>query len=424
MSMQSLAQAIQSQGRGNDTMLVHMTPNEVGGLQTLANNFGGSLTTNPSTGLPEAGFLDSILPMVAGFALAPVMGPAAAALAVGGGTTVITGDIQKGLSAGLGAYGGASFAGAGGVPGPGDQIAAPAATTPPPVNTVGAGVKPGLSTVNSLTTGTAASDAAKLATESYQGAAQLVTPDLAQANQVSTVMDVAGTGTAPASFNPYAGQGAITQQANLAQAGTGRDFVGSGLQGQMIDPTYSQALQNFSFEQLGQAPKGELIKAGLASVSPYAFQEPEFNVRQTPATIRPFRYDANPTGAERGAAPTFGEGQRRYFDPKFTALPPYRLNKRDGGIVNLNTGGSPSRFLRGAGDGVSDSIPATVNQGERPAALSDGEYVIDARGVAEIGNGSSEAGARKLTEMMSRIHNARRKADKGEDMNADRFLLA
>ena len=84
MSMQSLAQAIQSQGRGNDTMLVHMTPNEVGGLQTLANNFGGSLTTNPSTGLPEAGFLDSILPMVAGFALAPVMGPVGAALAVGG----------------------------------------------------------------------------------------------------------------------------------------------------------------------------------------------------------------------------------------------------------------------------------------------------------------------------------------------------
>ena len=39
MSMQSLAQAIQSQGRGNDTMLVHMTPNEVGGLQNLANNF-------------------------------------------------------------------------------------------------------------------------------------------------------------------------------------------------------------------------------------------------------------------------------------------------------------------------------------------------------------------------------------------------
>ena len=420
--MQSLAQAIQSQGRGNDTMLVHMTPNEVGGLQTLANNFGGSLTTNPSTGLPEAGFLDSILPMVAGFALAPVMGPVGAALAVGGGTTVITGDIQKGLSAGLGAYGGASFAGAGGVPGPGEQIAGSAAT-PPPIDTVGATAQKGLSTVNPLTTGTAASDAAKLAADSYQGAAQLVTPDLAQANQVSTVMDVAGTGTPPPVDPTMGGAGAISQEANLAQAGPGRDFVGSGLQGQMIDPTYSQALQNFSFEQLGQAPKGELIKAGLASVSPYAFQEPEFNVRQTPATIRPFRYDANPTGAER-AAPTFGEGQRRYFNPKFTALPPYRLNRRDGGIVNLNTGGSPSRFLRGAGDGVSDSIPATVNQGERPAALSDGEYVIDARGVAEIGNGSSEAGARKLTEMMNRIHNARRKADKGEDMNADRFLLA
>ena len=86
MSMQALAQNLQSQGRGNDTMLVHMTPKEVGGLQSLANTYGGSLTTNPQTGLPEAGFLDSILPAVAGFALAPVMGPAAAGLLVGGGT--------------------------------------------------------------------------------------------------------------------------------------------------------------------------------------------------------------------------------------------------------------------------------------------------------------------------------------------------
>jgi len=44
-------------GRGNDTMLMHVTPGEVNGLQQLAQMKGGSLTTNPMTGLPEAGFL-------------------------------------------------------------------------------------------------------------------------------------------------------------------------------------------------------------------------------------------------------------------------------------------------------------------------------------------------------------------------------
>jgi len=52
-----MAQTVQSQGRGEDTMLVHMTPDEVGGLQALAMAGGGSLSINPETGLPEAGFL-------------------------------------------------------------------------------------------------------------------------------------------------------------------------------------------------------------------------------------------------------------------------------------------------------------------------------------------------------------------------------
>jgi hypothetical protein len=72
---------------------------------------GGSLTTNPQTGLPEAGFLENILPTVLGFALTPFMGPLAAGLTVGGIQTVRTGDLGQGLLAGLGAYGGANLAG-------------------------------------------------------------------------------------------------------------------------------------------------------------------------------------------------------------------------------------------------------------------------------------------------------------------------
>tara|TARA_R100000234_G_scaffold39286_1_gene23315 strand:+ start:5685 stop:6635 length:951 start_codon:yes stop_codon:yes gene_type:complete len=316
--MQSLAQTVQSQGRGNDTMLVHMTPREVGGLQSLANTYGGRLTTNPETGLPEAGFLDSILPAVAGFALTPVMGPAAAGLLVGGGTAAVTGDVGKGLTAGLGAFGGGSLR---------------------------------------------------------------------------------NLATAPATFT------------------TGTSAP--------------------SFAQLASQPMGEIATAGLAAASPMlaeSMQPPDMSgAMGSPSMIRPFRYDPGKTSADRTADLAYDRGENVYFRPTFEALTPYRADgRKDGGIVALNVGGMPaaaqaqlpSRFLRGPGDGVSDSIPASINQGERPAALSDGEYVIDARGVAEIGNGSSVAGAKKLNTMMNRIHNARRNANKGEDMDADRFLLA
>ena len=69
--MQQMAQGLASLGRGQDSMLVHMTPGEVHGLQSLAMAHGGSLTINPKTGLPEAGFLSSILPMAAGLMLGP-----------------------------------------------------------------------------------------------------------------------------------------------------------------------------------------------------------------------------------------------------------------------------------------------------------------------------------------------------------------
>jgi hypothetical protein len=65
------------------------------------------------------------------------------------------------------------------------------------------------------------------------------------------------------------------------------------------------------------------------------------------------------------------------------------------------------RLLRGPGDGVSDSIPASIGN-KRPARLADGEFVVPARIVSELGNGSTEAGARKLYAMMDRIQAARR----------------
>jgi hypothetical protein len=67
------------------------------------------------------------------------------------------------------------------------------------------------------------------------------------------------------------------------------------------------------------------------------------------------------------------------------------------------------RLLKGPGDGVSDSIPASIGKHRQPARLADGEFVVPARIVSELGNGSTEAGARKLYAMMDRIQKARSK---------------
>jgi hypothetical protein len=124
MSLHTLANHLQTAGRGEDKVLVHMTPREVSGLQSIAMAHGGSLTINPQTGLPEAGFLSGILPMIAGAALAATgVGAPMAALMVGGAGTVATGSLSKGLMMGLGAYGGAGL-GAGLL---GGAAAAPAA---------------------------------------------------------------------------------------------------------------------------------------------------------------------------------------------------------------------------------------------------------------------------------------------------------
>jgi hypothetical protein len=96
-----------------------------------------------------------------------------------------------------------------------------------------------------------------------------------------------------------------------------------------------------------------------------------------------------------------------------------------GGLGSLGHYSDGGRLLRGPGDGVSDSIPATIGDNQ-PARLADGEFVIPARIVSEIGNGSTEAGARKLYAMMDRIQKARKKTLKNVAANtkADKHLPA
>ena len=79
----------------------------------------------------------------------------------------------------------------------------------------------------------------------------------------------------------------------------------------------------------------------------------------------------------------------------------------DGHLGGYAHGGIP-RLLSGAGDGVSDSIPATI-AGKEPARLADGEFVVPARIVSELGNGSTEAGGKILQAMVDRVQARRSK---------------
>jgi hypothetical protein len=98
-----------------------------------------------------------------------------------------------------------------------------------------------------------------------------------------------------------------------------------------------------------------------------------------------------------------------------------------GGMSHLGDYSDGGRLLKGPGDGVSDSIPATIGN-KRPARLADGEFVVPARIVSELGNGSTEAGARKLYAMLDRVQAARKKSiGKGKvakNSRADNLLPA
>jgi hypothetical protein len=85
-----------------------------------------------------------------------------------------------------------------------------------------------------------------------------------------------------------------------------------------------------------------------------------------------------------------------------------RLLGKNAPSVNLGRYSGGGNLVRGEGDGVSDSVPATIG-GRQPARIADGEYIVSREAVKKLGNGSTEAGARKLYAMMDRVQKARGK---------------
>jgi hypothetical protein len=102
---------------------------------------------------------------------------------------------------------------------------------------------------------------------------------------------------------------------------------------------------------------------------------------------------------------------------------PTQLNAQGG--INMAEGGlaDAGRYLQGKTDGMADEVPSSID-GEQPAALSHGEFVIPADVVSHLGNGNSDAGAQKLYEMMDRIRQARTgTTEQGKEINPDEFTM-
>jgi len=234
MSLQLIAKEMEAKGRKGDSMLVHMTPGEVAGLQKLAESAGGSLSVNPDTGLVEANFLKQMLPTLVGagvgfFTANPMLGAAAGA-AVGGYQANRAGqDVGAGMvMGGLGGYGGASL---------GSSLQA-----------AGAPATLGTEAAKQAGTGAASKTATNMATNAVmqqalsggQQAAPAPTPFLTPAQQDMAAGSYGFGGDAPRLTTAGTGAGAPTVQVPLNTSAP--DNVSAGAPTKFADMTYSQRL--------------------------------------------------------------------------------------------------------------------------------------------------------------------------------------
>lgn len=121
--------------------------------------------------------------------------------------------------------------------------------------------------------------------------------------------------------------------------------------------------------------------------------------------------------------PTSAQQTLASYEPKTNPLTGQPVaNMAHGGIADLGGYSDGGRMLKGPGDGMSDSIPASIG-GKQPARLADGEFVVPADVVSHLGNGSTDAGAKQLYSMMDKVRKARTGNKKqGKQINPKKFM--
>jgi len=379
------AQGLAALGRGPDTELVHMTPNEVQGLQSLALNMGGSLTVNPNTGLPEAGFLSNILPAIIGAGLfvgtGGAINPLTAGMLMGGGALAASGgDVGQTLKYGLGGFGGASLAGSLGAAG---SLASASASPAMAGNTVldpntFAAVGKGIASPNVLKT--------------------------LAGNKLGLGATLGGivAGYEP----PKPSESPITEQKYFYPEGGYRTIKTAQTVASPQKDARGVFMPDMQEQTYFNPNQGDIVQVNPNALNYFG-----------PEGTQPNFYGGGPSGNDNTAAYTppppmkgpFGITMNPSMNPSMNPnaeqynypIGGYRYAAQ-GGLMGFANGG----LTAGPGDGMSDDIPAVIG-GEQPAALSPGEFVVPADVVSDMGNGSSRAGARQLYSMMDRVRKAR-----------------
>jgi hypothetical protein len=472
MSLHNLAKHVQEKGRGNDQMLVHMTPKEVQGLQALAKAHGGSLSVNPETGLVEAGFLESVLPIVAAAAAtyftagaaAPALEAALAAEGVGAATAATVGGIGGGALAGAGVgaassaiqgkdvgngalYGGLGGAIAGGMGAYGTGAPSAIDQTAKVVEGVNAGQQTadiarqmadpnaGLAGTSGTIPGANAPQINPNMSTGYNGeglnynpgpgygSAQSGPPTPQQLSDVKSFTGAPQPPAAPPSYySTMSGPGKVMTQ---ALPGLGADI------GMNIPKPYNNTTQDAANSAVTLSPNFQ----GYTPPQPKPYYQPQYTryaadgglmalasggspedkkkkqragltADRTMAAMDPYQAGlANLNNARHGANMT-GVSALNPSMLSLGELPSNAVAGAGGGLANLGGYSDGGRLLKGPGDGMSDHIPAQIGA-KQPARLADGEFVVPADVVSHLGNGSTDAGAKRLYSMMDKVRQAR-----------------
>jgi hypothetical protein len=466
MSLHVAAQHLASRGRDGDTELVHMTKGEIKGLQALALAGGGSLSINPDTGLVEASFLKRMLPMIAGAALmATGVGAPLAAGMVGGFETLRTGDIGKGLMAGLGAYGGANIGSA--LSGAGQAVSglesgANALNVAPETLRTTAGMTDALQYTDFDTLGGLDPTKVTNFADAYAKGAAPATTTAGQFSQMGQgLKDVTSSGQAALNFGKQnltnIGAAAAPMLAGAMTPETGpipgapeederykgspyRYNLASGFSGSTPtrpNPYYRPTGLGYaeggditmaaggSYED---EPMGDDVAMAMGGIAGYAAGGLKMKTMSLGDGIYRDTDDDTASLGAYDAAKKRMEKQYAAANLKASAMPKSSIDKlgqmkvmASGGLGSYSDGG---RMLKGPGDGMSDSIPATIGKGQ-PARLADGEFVVPADVVSHLGNGSTDAGAKKLYSMMDKVRTARTgKKKQAPAVKTDKYMPA
>jgi hypothetical protein len=210
-------------------------------------------------------------------------------------------------------------------------------------------------------------------------------------------------GKSPYPITPYTPTGEIAKPYYSSVMGMPANTAYTVSQPLVFDPTTRSYKPNPNFDPHFSATR-DYLQAGQVGIAPKTAQM--LGYRDLGNGV--FGYP-NPDGTYTG---TDGKAYdaNGVLVPVKAAAGGGLMGLAAGGMSNLGSYSDGGRLLKGPGDGISDSIPATIGaDGAQPARLADGEFVVPARIVSELGNGSTEAGARRLYQMMDRVQNARKK---------------